>query len=299
MKQNLKIGFVALVVAGIAASGIALAQSDEPNGTVPPGDAPVERQFEGRKHGHHRGGARHLAQVAEILGMEPADIIEQFEAGSTLAEIAADNGSSGQELEDALLANLAEKLETAVADERITQEKADEILANATEKIDTLVNSTQEEIQAARQEQRAERRAEREARQAERQEILSNLLGMPFADIQAALQEGEQALADIAAEQGVGLTDLVSALVAPIAEDLDAKVAEGTITADQAAERLAQITEKVTERVQTVPGDGDFGRRGRGGRPGFGGGPGGGGPGGFGGFGGGDAPATTGAVLST
>ncbi len=290
MKQNLKIGFVVLVVAGVAASGIAFAQSNEPDDTVPSQDAPIERQFEGRKRGHHRGG-HHLAQVAEILGLDAAEIVEQLEAGSTLSEIAAANGSSGDALVDALLAGLEEKVNEAVANERIDQERADEVLANAEEKITEMVNSTKDEIQAARQERRAERRAEREARRAERQQVLADLIGIPFEDIQAALQEGEATLAEIAAEQGVDLDALVAGVVAPMAEQLQAKVDDGTLTQAEADEHLARITEKVTERVQTVPGEGDLGRRGpRGPR----------GPGGFGGFGSPDVPApTTGAVLST
>lgn len=297
MKQNLKIGFVALVIAGVAASGIALAQSDENNDTVPPGDGPIEQQFEGRSGGHHKRGPGHLGQVAEILGMDPAEIVDQLEAGSTLAQVAADNGSSGDALVDALVANLNEKLDTAVANERIDQEKADEILANAEEKITEMVNSTRAEIEAAREAQRAERRAQKEARRAEHQETVSAVIGIPFDEIRAALQEGETTLADIAAENGVDLDTLVAGLVAPAAEELQAKVADGTLTADEAAERLADITERITERVQTEPGEGEHGRRGRrGGGPGFGGPRG----GGFGGFGGGGTPApTNGTVLST
>jgi lambda repressor-like predicted transcriptional regulator len=306
MKQNLKIGFVALVVAGIAASGIALAQSDETDDTVPPGDAPIEsvspegRGMGFRGHGGHHGmrdGYGHLGQVADILGVEADVIADELEAGATLAEVAEANGSSGAALVDALVANLDERLADAVADEKLTQERADEILANTEEKITELVNSTQEEIQAAREERMAERQAEREAGRAERRQTLSDVIGIPFEDIQAALQAGETTLADIAADVGVDLDTLVSGLVAPVAEDLQAKVADGTLTQDEADERLAKITERITERVQTVPGEGDFGHRGRRGGRGFRGGPAG---NGFGGFGGGVAPApTTGAVLST
>ena len=286
MKQSLKIGFVALIVAAIAASGLAFAQSDGTDDTVPPADAPVENvtgdgpgsRFGGRG-GHHRGGAGHLGQVADILGIDdPQVIVDQLEAGATLAEVAEANGSSGAALVDTLVANLDEKLGDAVADERIDQDKADEILADATEKITTLVNSTQDEIQAAREAERAERQADREARQAERQQTLVDVIGIPFEDIQAALEAGDTTLAEIAGEQGVTLEALVEGLVAPAAADLADKVADGTLTQDEADERLANITEKVTERVQNVPGDGDChrghsGRRGPGrGGPGFGGG---------------------------
>ncbi len=301
MKQSLKIGFVALVVAAIAASGMAFAQSDGTDDTVPPaGDTRVEksaheRGFEGRAgHRGMRGGPGHLDRVAEFLGIDdPQVIVDALEAGDTLGDIATANGSSGTALVDSLVADLTEKLDGAVADEKITQEKADEILAEATGKITTMVNSTQDEIQASRDVERAEHEAEREARQAERQQNLADVVGIPFEDIQAALEAGETTLADIAAEQGVDLDTLVDGLVAPAAADLADKVADGTLTQEQADERLADITERITERVQSVPGDGPgFGDRGdRGGRRG----PGRGGPG----FGGGNfAPPAEDASLS-
>lgn len=294
MKQSLKIGFVALIVAAIAASGMAFAQSDGTDDTVPPvGDTQVEefapeRGFKGRDgHRGMRSGPGHLGQVAEFLGVDAEVIQDGLEAGDTLADIAAANGSSGTALVDSLVADLTEKLDGAVADERIDQEKADEILADASEKITTMVNSTQEEIQALRDAERAEKTAEREARQAERQQNLADVVGIPFDDIQTALEAGETTLAEFAAANGnqLSLDELVSGLVAPAAADLADKVADGTLTQEEADERLAHITERITERVQSVPGDGPFGDRdGRGGRRG----PSRGGPGGGPGFGGGE-----------
>lgn len=275
MKQSLKIGLVALVVAAFAASGMAFAQSNDE--TVPPaGDAPAEEfapERDGRRGpgGHHgKRGPGHVAQVAEILGIDdPQEIVDALEDGQTLAEVATANGSSGTALVDALVADLSEKLDEAMANERITQERADEILTNAEEKITELVNSTQEEIQAAREAEREARQAEREERRAERQATVASVVGIPFEDIRAALEEGST-LADVAAAQGVGLDDLVAGLTAPIAADLQEKVADGTLTQQQADERLSEMTERITERVQTVPGEGERGRRGHRGGPGFG-----------------------------
>lgn len=287
MRQSLKIGFVTLVVAAVAAGGMAFAQSNGTDDTLPPvEDGQVQQgpdvevndgtgAFEGRRHrGNHRTGAR-LDQVAEILGIDdPREIRDALDAGGTLADVAAASGSSGEALVSELVAGLEEKLADAVADERIDQDRADEILTEATDRITTLVNSTQDEIQAAREAARAERQAEREARRAERQELLSDVIGIPFEDIQAALEDGETTLAEVAAEQGVELDELVDGLVAPVAADLAEKVADGTLTQEAADEKLAAITERITERVQSVRGDGPGpGHRGHG-RSGPGGGPG-------------------------
>jgi hypothetical protein len=263
MKQSLKIGFVAVVVAAFAASGLALAQSDGSEQAPPSIDVPTTefapagpgfgKKGPGGPH-EMRGGPGHLDAVAEFLGIDdPQVIVDALEAGDTLADVAAANGSSGEALVAGLVADLSEKLAESVADGRIDQARADEILVNAEERITELVNSTQDEIQAARQAQRDERQAEREARRTERQQNVAAVVGIPFEDIQAALQEGETTLAEIAAEQGVDLETLVDGLTAPAVANLAEKVADGTLTQEEADERLAEITERITERVQTVP----------------------------------------------
>lgn len=266
MKQSLKIGFVAVVIAAVAASGLAFAQSNGVDDTGPP-EGQVE-EFDGQRQrgrwGKHRGVA-HVRHVAEILGIEdPQEIVDALEAGSTLADVAAENGSSGDELVSALVARLDEKLDEAVADGRMGQERADEKLAEATERITLLVNSTQDEIRAAREAERAERQAERQARQAERQQLLEDVIGIPFAEIQAALEEGGTTLAEIAANGPNALTveQLVDGLLAPVAADLADKVGDGMLSQQQADERLARLTERLTNRVQSEPGDRPgFGRR--------------------------------------
>jgi len=81
-----------------------------------------------------------LDDLAEFLGVDIADIHDGLQNGQTLAEIAEANGKSADELSAFLLSNLEEKLNDAVANNRITQERADEILANAPDKIDELIN---------------------------------------------------------------------------------------------------------------------------------------------------------------
>ena len=279
MKQSLKIGFVTLVVAGVTASGLALAQSNGGDETVPPADNAQVEEFEGRsergERGKHRGG-RHLGQVADILGIEdPTEIRETLEAGGTLADLAVANGSSGSALVDELVAGVEAKLDEAVADGRIDQETADEKLAEASEKITTMVNSTLEEMQAAREAARVERQAEREARRAERQQTVADVIGITVEELEAEMEAGDTTLAELAEANGVPLDDLVAGLTASAVEHLDEKVADGTLTEEEAAEKLANLTERITERVQSEPGDGPGeGRRGPGRR-----GPGRGGPG--------------------
>lgn len=93
-----------------------------------------------------------------------------------------------------------------------------------------------------------------------RSEVVTELLGLTQEELKAAFQEGKT-LAEIAAEQGVSESDLVDALVAAATDRIDEAVADGKLTEDEAAEKIAGLEEKVTERVNTEPGERRGGHR--------------------------------------
>ena len=100
--------------------------------------------FFGGGHGFHRGpgfcpGAN-LEEIAEFLGVEREVIVGGLQDDESLAQIAEANGSSRDALVDFLVGKVEERVNEAVANERITQEQADEILANAEERINELVD---------------------------------------------------------------------------------------------------------------------------------------------------------------
>jgi hypothetical protein len=80
-------------------------------------------------------------------------------------------------------------------------------------------------------------------------DAVTDLLGMTAADIQAARQQG-RSLSQIAADKDVGLETLVSTIVAQRKALLDTAVTAGRITQGQADLMLANMTSRITERVQ-------------------------------------------------
>jgi polyhydroxyalkanoate synthesis regulator phasin len=86
----------------------------------------------------------------------------------------------------------------------------------------------------------------------------ADVLGMEKNDLVAELREGNS-LADVAAAQGIGVDGFKAQLVAEVQADIDAKVADGTITQEQ-ADRLSEgLEERIDNIVNAQPGEGGFG----------------------------------------
>lgn len=80
--------------------------------------------------------------AADYLGLTPAQLRTQHEAGKSLAQIAAAQGKSVAGLEDAIYAAAKADLDKAVANGRITSAQEQTILVDLKAHIDDIVNHT-------------------------------------------------------------------------------------------------------------------------------------------------------------
>ncbi|HSL59035.1 MAG TPA: hypothetical protein VK866_14415 [Acidimicrobiales bacterium] len=258
-KQLATVGLAtALAGTSILGIGIAGAQTDDtapsdptPSDTTPSDTGPSDRApgFRDGRHAHRGAG---IQEAAALLDMEPRDLLAALRDGATLAELAEAEGVSVDDLIAAMLTRPQERLAEAVEDGVLTQEEADAHLARITEQVTAIVNGEIEPIGGPRDSMAG----------------VAELLGLEPSEVVEALRGG-QTLADLAGDAGVSVEDLVDALLANHAERLDRAVENGRLTADEAAERLAEIEDHVTD---VVNGDaeprgprGDGGRRGPGG----------------------------------
>jgi hypothetical protein len=81
-----------------------------------------------------------------------------------------------------------------------------------------------------------------------RLDVAATAIGIGTDELGEALRNGST-IADVAAINGVGLQVVVDAMVAEAQEHLDEHVAAGDLTTDEAAARLATITERITAFV--------------------------------------------------
>ncbi len=146
-------------------------------------------------------------------------------------------------------------------------------LAGAQDDGDTSVESTVEEspsdattTDATASDGEVGERRHRGARHFAESEVLQDLLGLTADELVAAREEGSTLVA-IAADQGVSETELVSALVSEATTRIADAVEAGDLDADRAAMITENLEERITERVNRVPGEHD-GQGRRGGIPG-------------------------------
>ena len=91
-------------------------------------------------------------------------------------------------------------------------------------------------------------------------------LGMTQDELSTALQADGASLATVAGQQGVPVETLVAALTDAAEARIAQAVTDGRITQEQADQRLADLAERITERVQDTDAD-RHGGPGRGGGP--------------------------------
>jgi polyhydroxyalkanoate synthesis regulator phasin len=99
-------------------------------------------------------------------------------------------------------------------------------------------------------------------------EAAATALGMTQEELRTALETEGTTLADVAGQQSVEVDALVDALVAAQQERIAAAVEDGRLTQEEADQRLADLEERITERVNSaMPERGDHGPGGHRGGP--------------------------------
>ena len=130
------------VDAAVTAGEITKAQGDEMKTRIAAGDMPLV----GIGPGGHPGLKRHFHHFADLdaaasyLGITEAALKTSLSEGSTLADIANEQGKSVDGLKAALVADAKADLAQAVKDGRLTEAQQTELLADLSDRIDGLVN---------------------------------------------------------------------------------------------------------------------------------------------------------------
>ena len=82
--------------------------------------------------------------LTDVLGVSAADLRAALESGQSIADVAAAHDVPVDDVINALVAKVQDRLDTAVANGRLTQDQADTMLADATQHITDFVNGDAE-----------------------------------------------------------------------------------------------------------------------------------------------------------
>lgn len=222
MRKSFKIGIVTVLVSSMIVGTAVAAVAQESAGP----------RFKGPG----------LEIVMEFLDVSKGEVISTLRTGGTLADLAAENGSSGEALVQVLVAAVDEHLQKAVDDGRITEEEAAERLADAEERITRFVFSTHYGPDPH------SRKGKGVA-----MEIVMETLDVNRGQVISTLRNGGT-LAELAEENGSTGEALVAALVEHVDSRLQQAVDDGRITEEEAAERLVEAEERITNFVFSTHG---------------------------------------------
>ncbi len=185
-----------------------------------------------------RPGGRAIRSLVEIVveetGLEPQEIFTQMREGASLEDIITANGGDV----DAVIDAATERINDALAEGRITQQQADNLLAN----LEDAINGTSEWF--------TNRGGHGPRMQAAQSliEATAAETGLEARDIMQQLRGGST-LADIITANGGNAETVVASAVADATERLNAAVAEGRLTQEEADERLASLETVFTDAV--------------------------------------------------
>jgi len=223
MKTNLKwtsLIAVALVVM-VLFSSTAFAQEPEREPAKPPAQQIVW-----------------LALLAETLDMSVEELKAELKAGKTVEELATEQGLTLADVATDLYERAVERLDAAVAEGKLTQDKADEMEARLVKRRDACVDDGQCKLFPAR----------KPVKQKVAQQLLQSLhviaknVDMNIFEVLRAFEAGSS-LEEIALEQGSSLNGIADALYDAGAEKVEAALADGKFTQEQADNILARLAD--------------------------------------------------------
>ena len=197
------------------------------------------------RHGRGKGKGGKMGSpetLATALGVDTETLRSEFAAGKSIADIATEQGIAINTVVAALIADLEEHLNEHVADGSLTEDEAAEKLASAEDRISEKVN----EVPPTRDRNSGPRRG------GQLPAAVLEMLGIDGPALREALSEGKS-VADIAEENGVEIGDIVGELLHERSVHLAEHVADGSLTEDEAAEKLEAMEAKITERLNSVP----------------------------------------------
>lgn len=178
---------------------------------------------------------RSLELAEEYTGLTIAEMRAALQGGQTLADLITANGQSVDTFVTAVMENVNARIDSAVANGRITAERGEVMKMQAQARITTWINGEPGPLAA----------------------LLLEYTGLELPELREAHQNG-QTLADLITANGQSVDAFIAAVMEPINLRIDTAVENGRITAERAETLKAEVLERITNRVNGAGGRGQM-----------------------------------------
>ena len=187
--------------------------------------------------------ADRLATAAEAIGISTDDLRAALKGGQSIAEVAEANGVEAQTVIDALVAEATTRLEG--------------LLAELPDRVAEAVNRTG----PPDHEGPGQGGPGQGGRRGPGLEAAARAIGISVEDLRTAVKGGDT-VAEVAAANNVEVQTVIDALIADATTHLHQAVADGRLSEADAAERAADLSERITAMVNGTMSPGGPGRQG-------------------------------------
>lgn len=243
LQGNARVIVVVMVVAMLALMAGAVSAQDSNNGGERNGRG-------GRDGGRQMIGRELISLVAEQTGLTNVEVLQVMRDGSTIAEIMTENGGDVDALVSTIVANATERLNEAVAEERITQEEADERLIAIEETVTAILNGEFELGDGPR--------GNGQGQGGDRRGGLRNLIGeiieitgLDVEELRDQIRDGATP-AEIITANGGDVDAVIDTIVANMTARLNERVEAEDMTQERADEILSTIEQRVTDFMNGI-----------------------------------------------
>ena len=184
-----------------------------------------------------------VGTIVEMSDLEPGDIGPQLAEGVTLAEVATSAGLNPDDVAANARAKFEERLNEAVANDRISAEDAATRLAEVTEQLATYLNTPVPDIQRGQRQKVVVGRA---------------ILGAAATNLSVEPREvltsitPDQTMAQYVTENGGDLSAVTNEARTQLVTGIEEAVTENRITREQADELLASLDGVIEEVLNTA-----------------------------------------------
>ncbi|MEB2287626.1 MAG: hypothetical protein OZ934_05915 [Anaerolineae bacterium] len=187
-----------------------------------------------------------MQTVQEVTGLAWSDLLPELRAGQTLTEVLEANGADPQAARDAVRAAVTAEIEAALAEGTLTQARADALLEQLDTALERAFTSAHPLALRDRLRDRLHDRWQ--------QTLETTLIGViaEMADVEASdlLREAllPPTLGEIAQDYGLDAEAVSAEAQVRITEAINERVADGTLTQEQADELLAALPDWLANR---------------------------------------------------